>query len=271
MTYDFNKEILNNTKKISLLKDNSCLINIRPLYIIFDGSIYFNECKHIYIPFRQDFEDFYDLLISSEHIDQIKEKYNKKMKELKEIELVTDISKNDFLEYSGLNLTEKNIKSNEYSIDTLNLINSTIQIKKIILNHLYNLVVSSPNYKEIIYKLIDLFYDYPIKDKTIIKNRFCNLTDDLLTRLIGMDKIIIKDKTNIITTRKNIYQTYYNYLLNDIEVSQVRRIEFDDKNNNFYWIDVKNEYESDKEVILKQEVKSLKKQIPLNERYKFYI
>ena len=196
----------------------------------------------IYIPFRQDFEDFYDLLISSEHIDQIKEKYNRKMKELKEIELVTDISKNDFLEYSGLNLTEKNIKSNEYSIDTLNLINSTIQIKKIILNHLYNLVVSSPNYKEIIYKLIDLFYDYPIKDKT-----------------------------NIITTRKNIYQTYYNYLLNDIEVSQVRKIEFDDKNNNFYWIDVKNEYESDKEVILKQEVKSLKKQIPLNERYKFYI
>lgn len=97
------------------------------------------------------------------------------------------------------------------------------------------------------------------------------MTDDLLTRLIGIDKIIIKDKTNIIITRKNIYQTYYNYLLNDIEVSQVRRIEFDDKNNNFYWIDVKNEYESDKEVILKQEVKSLKKQIPLNERYKFYI
>lgn len=74
----------------------------------------------------------------------------------------------------------------------------------------------------------------------------------------------------ITTSEFNIYETFYNYLLNDFNIVRLPKM--------IYSVDEKmyKEYKpneflvSEKELILKDEIESIKRMVPPNKRYKYY-
>ncbi len=68
----------------------------------------------------------------------------------------------------------------------------------------------------------------------------------------------------------NIYETFYNYLLNDFTIYQIPKMIFDNKQNKYIERRFNEFLIPDSELRLKDEIESIKKLVPINERFKYY-
>ncbi len=93
---------------------------------------------------------------------------------------------------------------------------------------------------------------------------------DLLVQFIGFDKIETQKKKTITTSKKNIYEEFFNLLLLDYDVVELPKLIFDADVQHFRWISpsfinagVNREYEN--------EIRLIKKYVPYEERQKYFI
>lgn len=112
------------------------------------------------------------------------------------------------------------------------------------------------------YNLEDAYRQYKLKRiKEIIK--------DVMIRYLGYHYVARVPRT-IYTSNFKIYETFYNYLLNDYTIYQLSKMNYD-INQRRYVEQMQNEFLiSDSELRLKQEIQSIKRLVPINERSKYY-
>ena len=99
---------------------------------------------------------------------------------------------------------------------------------------------------------------------------FQSASFDLLVQFIGFDKIETQKKKTITTSKKNIYEEFFNLLLMDYDIVELPRLIFDADVQHFRWISpsfinagVNREYEND--------IRLIKKYVPYEERQKYFI
>lgn len=82
--------------------------------------------------------------------------------------------------------------------------------------------------------------------------------------------LIERCNKGITTSDIRPYETFYNYILNDFEIHQIPRMIYD-SSKKMYVPYMRNEFLiPESELILKQELESIKKLVPLKERNKYY-
>ena len=82
--------------------------------------------------------------------------------------------------------------------------------------------------------------------------------------------LIERCNKGITTSDPKPYETFYNYLLNDFNIHQIPRMIYDNERK-MYIPYTRNEFFiPERELILKEEIESIKKLVPPNERYKYY-
>ena len=128
---------------------------------------------------------------------------------------------------------------------------------------------SDCNYKKIIKKQIIDFCREELKYK-------CNFLtsktfmQDFAVQTIGIDKIETQTLKIITTTKSNLYEFYFNYLIMGYDIVKIPKIIYNQKTNTF---EIKQEslittYQDEK---YKQEIQLIKKKVPLEQRNKYFI
>lgn len=113
-----------------------------------------------------------------------------------------------------------------------------------------------------LYNLEDAYRQYKLK-------RILEIIKDVMVRYLGYHYVARVPRT-IYTSNFKIYETFYNYLLNDYTIYQLPKMNYD-INQKKYVEQMQNEFlVSDSELRLKQEIQSIKRLVPLNERSKYY-
>ena len=82
--------------------------------------------------------------------------------------------------------------------------------------------------------------------------------------------LIERCEKGITTSDLTPYETFYNYLLNDFTVHQIPRFVYDNSKNKYVICEHNSLIVSDRELRLKDEIQSIRKLVPLNERYKYF-
>lgn len=113
-----------------------------------------------------------------------------------------------------------------------------------------------------LYNLEDAYRQYKLKRiKEIIK--------DVMVRYLGYHYVARIPRT-IYTSNFRIYETFYNYLLNDYTIYQLSKMNYD-INQKKYVEQMQNEFLiPDSELRLKQELEAIKRLVPLNKRHQYY-
>lgn len=111
----------------------------------------------------------------------------------------------------------------------------------------------------------DFELEYSIyKDKILV-----DILKEVVIQYLGYHSVERIPKT-ITTSEPNIYETFYNYLLNDFEIFKLPRMNYDSKEKRYIEHEYNEFFISDKELRLKEEINSIKKLVPLKERSKYY-
>lgn len=110
---------------------------------------------------------------------------------------------------------------------------------------------------------------YIVPGENIIKITGARKMTDLMVTLFLNDKIYPLDiKKSITTSKINIYETFYNYLIMEYKINKCPKLVFD---GNSFYMDWSTCYHmSDKEERLRREIKTIKK-TPYDERHKYLI
>lgn len=120
------------------------------------------------------------------------------------------------------------------------------------------------------YKYRTPFYyheDFLYRD--YLENQLLDLLKETLISYLGYHSVERIPRT-ITTSEFKIYETFYNYLLNDFNVFQIPKMIYD-PDKKIYVEQKQNQFfVPDSEIKLKEEIQSIKKLVPRNERYKYY-
>ena len=122
---------------------------------------------------------------------------------------------------------------------------------------------------EIDYSENALRLDHEYKYIFYLEDAMLNFIKETFIMYLGYHSIERVKKT-ITTSELNIYETFYNYLLNDFTIFKMPKMMYDEKEKKYIRYPVDHYYLSSKEQILKQEIDSIKKMVKLNDRYKYY-
>lgn len=92
---------------------------------------------------------------------------------------------------------------------------------------------------------------------------------DVMIQYMGYHYIARTPRT-IYTSEPNIYETFYNYILNDFTIYQLPKMIYNSDEKKY--IERKNEiFKPEREDILKQETESIKRMVKREYRYKYYM
>lgn len=120
-------------------------------------------------------------------------------------------------------------------------------------------------YKNRISNLYQLNSQY----KKYRKTELSDLLKEVIISYLGYHSIERVPRT-ITTSSFKIYETFYNYLLNDFTIYQMPKMIYDE-DKKMYVMNKQNEFFiPDSELRLKEEIQSIKKLVPKKERYKYY-
>lgn len=225
--YKYNKDIENIKKKIVDNKE----ISLYPQYILSDENIYYDKAKS----------------------------YEECMINIFIMNIINGILREGWIE-----------DINKYLIDNdKNILN----LEKQIYNSIYHFLITSYNPRKAIISLLKLL-NYEVKEtKEYDKdhNRIHFQINDskklanLMVTLFSNEKIDLPNKS-ITTSKDNIYENFYNYMIMDYKIERYPKIEFTGKE--FITYPKMKEDISDNEEKLKKEIELIKK-YPINERNKF--
>lgn len=143
-----------------------------------------------------------------------------------------------------------------------------ISLEKYIYNQMKEIFAASNNPRESAISLLKQL-KYIVPGENIIKITGARKMTDLMVTLFLNDKIYpLYTKKSITTSKTNIYETFYNYLIMEYKINKCPKLVFD--GNNFF-MDLSTCYHmSDKEERLRKEIKTIKK-TPYDERHKYLI
>ena len=118
-------------------------------------------------------------------------------------------------------------------------------------------------------KYVDLSYATGIKKETedfIGRDR---ILKDVLVMACNYDSIESALYRTITTSKFNIYETFYDYILHDYKIYQIPKQIYDKKQGKYIHWSLPDYMISDKELRLKMELESICKTVPLEERDKY--
>lgn len=113
------------------------------------------------------------------------------------------------------------------------------------------------------------YYHYDYQYERYIDIQLLNLLKEVFISYLGYHSVERIPRT-ITTSEFKIYETFYNYLLNDFNIFQIPKMIYD-QDKKMYVEQKQNEFfVPDSELRLKEEIQSIKKLVPKKERYKYY-
>ena len=108
------------------------------------------------------------------------------------------------------------------------------------------------------------------------KSRFLSNEDkysilkSILIQACDIDSLEGSVPNTIYTSKNNIYETFYNYYLMDFDIVTIPKKVFDQTSQRFIDYEQNSFFVSDKEIRLKEEIKSIKRLVPLEDRPKYF-
>lgn len=116
---------------------------------------------------------------------------------------------------------------------------------------------------------IPLYYDFNFQYDLYRKQLKLDKFKDAMVQYIGYHYVARTPRT-IYTSEFNIYETFYNYLLNDFTIIRLPKMIYDDINKKYVEVRPNEFLISDSELRLKDEINSIKKMVKKDDRYKYY-
>lgn len=115
----------------------------------------------------------------------------------------------------------------------------------------------------------DVYDEIEYRYKQYVNSKMLDIIKETYIQYLGLHSVERTKKT-ITTSNSNIYETFYNYLLNDYTIYQIPSMVFDEKNKKYVEYNPNRYFLSSKEQKLKEEIESIKRLVKVNERYKYY-
>ena len=114
------------------------------------------------------------------------------------------------------------------------------------------------------------FEDYTRREyNRYVDWKMLDLLKETFIQYLGLHAVERTEKT-ITTSNRNIYETFYNYLLNDYTIYKLPNMIYDEKLKKYVEYDGDNYFLSSKEQKLKMEINSIKRLVKKEDRYKYY-
>ncbi len=168
-----------------------------------------------------------------------------------------------------LDFLEKAYSNNEF----FNAINRKIMVKKRMNEK--NIDIDKAHYqyqKYVIEELMSHFKDIAVQYLCYDSiERFTTDNQGINYNTIkDYDPYVLAIPRKITTSCLTPNERFYNYLAMDWEINVLPRYFFNKETSRFETHNILNYYETEKEKVLKKELQSLKRSVPLNERYKYF-
>ena len=138
-----------------------------------------------------------------------------------------------------------------------------------LVKYLINIYKSKYTIWDDINEYVDLSYATGIKKETenyIGRDRFLK---DVLVMACNYDSVESTLYRTITTSKFNIYETFYDYILHDYKIYQIPKQVYDEKQGKYVNWSLPDYMISDKELRLKMELESICKTVPLEKRDKY--
>lgn len=286
--------ITNNLREIrSFLRssfDLSYVTNVP--FLVCENTLICSEVfKNEVMKFSFVFTNYFDSLIKKYNgLDVVNIKYIPRL----EFDLLASNSELEYVTYDEMNF-EENLRRNLYYIIKFKKeVKSSYDVLSDHADELIHIAVDSPYQKYDLYSqdmyeilrgindsksfIYSSFYDLNKKNKNVqsdLANLLKKYSDrsmasDILVRFCGLDKIETQIDSSITTSRNNINEVYFNYLLMDYSIYKIGKIVYCSDKNEFSYLSVENFHVMEKEEELGKEIEYIKKHVPYNERSKFF-
>ncbi len=113
------------------------------------------------------------------------------------------------------------------------------------------------------------WYNFEYQYNRYIKTTLLDVLKEVFVCYLGYHSVERTTKT-ITTSVPNIYETFYNYLLNDFTIFQLPRMVFDENQKAYFEVKSNEFFIPDREIRLKDEIESIKKLVKKEDRYKYF-
>ena len=113
------------------------------------------------------------------------------------------------------------------------------------------------------------FFDFNVSYDRYKTELILDIFKDVMVQYLGYHYVARTPRT-IFTSNLKIYETFYNYLLNDFTIFQIPKMNFDSREKRYVQQNPNPFLLPDSELRLKDEIQSIKKLVPLSERSRYY-
>ena len=112
-------------------------------------------------------------------------------------------------------------------------------------------------------------YNFKREYDRYIQKELLLLLKEVIICYLGYHSVERTTKT-ITTSVPNIYETFYNYLLNGFTIFQLPRMVFDEELKTYFEVKQNEFFVPDRQIRLKDEIASIRKLVPASELHKYY-
>lgn len=116
---------------------------------------------------------------------------------------------------------------------------------------------------------IPVWYHFDTQYEKYKTEIYLNFLKDVLVSYLGYHYVARTPKT-IYTSSFNIYETFYNYLLNDFVIYQMPKMVYDPVIKKYEELKFNELFIPESELILKNEIESIRRMVPLERRKEYY-
>lgn len=113
-------------------------------------------------------------------------------------------------------------------------------------------------------------YSFNYPERAMFEEDELDILKSILVQACDVDSLELAIPKTILTSKFNIYETFYNYLLNDYKIQVVPKKVYDSKEQRFINFKLNEFLVPDSELRLKDEIEAIRKRVPREERSRFY-
>ncbi len=307
MTYKYFEEIDNGFRKFNVANCNNShyqlseqIMNLRPIYFNQFGNIFYDKNPH-----NGSDINLYTIKLLKLFITEVKTIISLTESKTNFSELSNNLILDRFKHSSYLSLVDIRpfinccpepyeslelfigVSANIFSEDAMKICNSIKETFYQIASKIYELGGLTNDSNQLLFNILEFFCIniFSIREKikennilndSLYSNAFTldrylnNIVSDFLVSYVGLDKIETSVNKTISTTKRNICETFFNYLILDYTIVKINKLLFDANDNsvhyeNKYGFDYGTEREFHKEIEL------IRKLVPYEERFKYFI